>query len=248
MNHLFKCNLNRLDLALIAQFSEHHFAGVKCGLMDQYAVLFGEEDSLLLLDCRSMKHVAIPFPTSKCSIILVDTKVKHTLASSAYNKRRASCEEGFVILQKLIPGAGSLRDISIAQLLQHKDKLSEEVFTRCLFVTEEIARTQQAAQALRNGDLDTFGRLMFECHEGLRLKYEVSCPELDLLVDLAKQMGKQVIGSRLMGGGFGGCTVNLVRPGEVEAFKTLISTEYFATFRIEPEFYPVKLSAGTHLI
>ena len=248
VNHFFKCNLSRLELAQIAQFSEHNFAGVKCGLMDQYAVLFGEEDSLLLLDCRSMKHVPVPFPSAKCSIILVDTKVKHTLASSAYNKRRASCEEGVAVLKKLIPGTVSLRDVSAEQLLKHKDKLSAEVFIRCQYVTEEIARTQEAAQALNKGDLETFGSLMFLCHEGLSVKFEVSCPELDLLVDLAKQKPKQVIGSRLMGGGFGGCTVNLIRPGEEEAFETLISTEYFATFRITPEFYPVKLSQGTHLI
>ncbi len=248
LNHLLHANLSRLDLARIAQFSEHEFAGVKCGLMDQYAVLFGEPDSVLLLDCRAMTHEAIQFPASACSIMLVDTHVKHSLASTAYNDRRASCEAGVAILKRMFPGIQALRDVSTAQLEGCRDRLPSEVFKRCHFITEEIARTQQAARALKDGDLPTFGKLMFDSHKGLRDEYEVSCPELDLLVSLAEKNPEWVIGARLMGGGFGGCTINLIRPGREESFKKLISTEYFTSFRMTPEFYPVTLSQGTHLI
>ena len=215
--------------------------------MDQYAVLFGEKDALLLLDCRAMTHEAVPFPSSACSILLVDTKVKHALSSSAYNDRRAACEEGVAILSKVIPGIQSLRDVTTEQLEKHRNRLTPEVFTRCHFITGEIERTQLAANALKRTDLDAFGKYMFQSHEGLQVKYEVSCPELDFLVALARKNFRQVIGSRLMGGGFGGCTIYLIRPGEEESIRTLISTEYFTSFRITPEFYPVTLSQGTHL-
>ncbi len=248
LNHLHQAKFNRLDLARIAQFSEHVFAGVKCGLMDQYAVLFGEPHSVLLLDCRAMTHEAIHFPTSACSIMLVDTHVKHSLASTAYNERRASCETGVAMLSELLPGVRTLRDVSTTQLEGYQDRMPAEVFKRCHFITEEIARTQQAAQALKDGDLPTFGRLMFASHAGLRDEYEVSCPELDLLVRLAEKNPEWVIGARLMGGGFGGCTINLIRPGMEGAFKELISTEYFTSFRMTPQFYPITLSQGTHLI
>lgn len=248
LDHIHKANLSRLDLARIAQFSEHEFAGVKCGLMDQYAVLFGELDSVLLLDCRSMTHEAIQFPTSACSIMLVDTHVKHSLASTAYNDRRASCEAGIAILSGLFPGVQSLRDISTAQLEACQELLPTDVFSRCHFITEEIVRTQQAARALKGDDLPAFGQMMFASHVGLRDSYEVSCAELDLLVSVAEKNPECVIGARLMGGGFGGCTINLIRPGMEGAFKELISTEYFTSFRVAPEFYPVSLSLGTHLI
>ena len=248
LNHLHQANFNRLDLARISQFSEHEFAEVKCGLMDQYAVLFGESDSVLLLDCRAMTHEAIHFPTSACSIMLVDTHVKHSLASSAYNERRADCEEGVALLRKLLPGIKSLHDVSAAQLERCRDRLPAAIFKRCQFITQEIARTRHAAQALKDSDLTAFGQYMFESHAGLRDRYEVSCPELDLLVDLAAKRPDIVLGGRLMGGGFGGCTINLIWPDKEMEFKELIATDYFTSFRINPEFLPVKLSQGIHLI
>lgn len=248
INHLHQANLSLLDMARIAQFSEHEFAGVKCGLMDQYAVLFGEKESLLLLDCRTMTHETVAFSSSSCSILLVDTKVKHVLSSSAYNDRRSSCEESVSILQKSLPGIRALRDVSMQDLEQRRELLSPTVFARCKFVLEETTRTQRAAKALTKNDLRTFGSLMFQSHEGLRRDYEVSCPELDFLVDLAARNPKQVIGARLMGGGFGGCTINLVQSGEEESFRLLVSTEYFTFFRQMPEIYQVTISGGAHLI
>lgn len=246
LNELTKAKLHRLDLALIAQYAEHEFAHVKCGLMDQYASLFGEKSSLLLLDCRSNTHTVIKFPSQKGTLLLADTKVKHSLASSAYNARRAACEEGVLILRKEDPTIKSLRDVSLDQLVAAGDAMSREVFTRCRYIVEEIARTRQAAAALAGGDLDEVGRLMFRTHDGLRNLYDVSCAELDVLVDSAAAHPELVIGSRLMGGGFGGCTINLIRPGKEEAFEALVSTKYFASFKTTPEFYPVALAQGTH--
>jgi galactokinase len=246
LNELTKAKLPRLDLALIAQYAEHEFAHVKCGLMDQYASLFGKESSLLLLDCRSNTHTVVNFPSQRGTLLLADTKVKHSLASSAYNARRAACEEGVVILRKEDPTIKSLRDVSIDQLVAAGDAMSREVFTRCRYIVEEIARTRQAAAALEEDDLDEVGRLMFRTHDGLRNLFDVSCAELDVLVDAAAGHPELVIGSRLMGGGFGGCTINLVRPGKEESFKALVSTKYFASFNTTPEFYPVTLAQGTH--
>ncbi|MBL7846199.1 MAG: galactokinase [Cyclobacteriaceae bacterium] len=246
LNELFEAGLSKIELALIAQFSEHEFAGVKCGLMDQYASLFGERDSLLLLDCRSNTHEAVPFPSSQCTIILADTRVKHSLASSAYNDRRAACEEGAAKLATLFPAVTSLRDVTLDQLEKGKSLLRQEVFTRCHYIVTEMERTQQAAQALKSGDLARVGKLMFQTHEGLRSEYEVSCPELDVLASAAAKHPEWVIGARMMGGGFGGCTINLIRPGSEESFKALVSKEYFTSFRHAPEFHTVALAQGTH--
>jgi galactokinase len=248
VNELNGCGLKKLDLALIAQHAEHEFAGVKCGLMDQYASLFGERDSLLLLDCRSLTHEVIHFPSHLCSIVLADTRVKHSLASSAYNDRRAACEEGVSRLMTMYPAIESLRDVTINQLESARKLLSPEVFQRCQYVVMEMERTQRVASALRGGNLAEVGQLMFATHDGLSTEYEVSCAELDTLVTTAQRNPELVIGSRMMGGGFGGCSINLVRPGKTESFKTLISTEYFTSFRNTPEFYTVTLAGGTHRV
>lgn len=246
LNELFHCGLGKLDLALIAQYSEHEYAGVKCGLMDQYASLFGQPDSLLLLDCLSNTHEVVPFPSSQCAILLADTRVKHSLASSAYNDRRAACEEGVRKLQSLYPKVRNLRDVSLAELESGRSVLSGEVYQRCHYIVTEMERTRQAAEALRAGQLETLGQLMFATHEGLRMEFEVSCEELDVLVDSARKHPELVIGARMMGGGFGGCTINLVRPGATEALQALLTREYFASFRNAPEFYTMTLAEGTH--
>jgi len=246
LNELFRCGLSRLELALIAQHSEHAFAGVNCGLMDQYASLFGEPDRLLLLDCRSNTHEVVPFPSAECTIVLADTNVKHSLASSAYNNRRAACEEGLRQLQVHYSSVQSLRDVSLAQLEAVRAAMSPEVYRRCHFIVEEIGRTRQAATELRKGNLENVGQLMFAAHEGLRSEYEVSCPELDGLVSAARKHPELVVGARMMGGGFGGCTINLVKPGALASFQSLVSTEYFASFRNTPDFYVVSLAEGTH--
>jgi galactokinase len=248
LNTLYDAGLSKLDLALVAQHAEHRFAGVMCGLMDQYASLFGEADSLLLLDCRSNTHVAVPFPSSKCSILLIDTKVKHSLASSAYNDRRAACEEGVAQLKSLHPEVNSLRDVNRAMLDRSRELLRPEVYRRCGYVVDEMDRTRSVAEALKSADIERVGQLMFQTHVGLRDEYEVSCAELDALVEVAAEHPDLVIGARVMGGGFGGCTINLVRPGQEESYKALVSRKYFASFRIVPEFYSIALAQGTHLL
>lgn len=246
LNELFQCGLSRLDLALIAQYSEHEFAGVMCGLMDQYASLFGEADRLLLLDCRTNTHVAVPLSSEHCTILLADTRVKHSLASSAYNDRRASCEEGVRLLKTRFAEIESLRDVSLTKIEASKSLLPEEVYKRCHYIVAEMDRTQRAAKALKEGNLSAVGELMFATHEGLKSEFEVSCPELDVLAETARKHPELVIGARMMGGGFGGCTINLVKPGGIPDIQSLLTREYFASFRNAPEFYAMTLARGTH--
>jgi len=246
LNELFHAKATRLDLAKIAQYSEHEFAGLKCGIMDMYASLFGQEEGALLLDCRSNTHELLPVHLKNYSLLLIDTKVKHSLASSAYNDRRHSCEEGVRIIHKKYPQVRSLRDVSRMMLYEHQDLMGEDTFVKCLFIVEEIERTQKAGGLLKAGDLKGFGNLMYETHRGLSQAYEVSCEELDFLVALAEEEKDVVIGSRMMGGGFGGCTINLIATDRIGAFSEKIRANYFGTFKKEPDFYPVNIAEGVH--
>lgn len=247
LNEIFKSNLSRLDLARIGQQAEHEFAGVRCGIMDQYASLFGQKDSALLLDCRSLTHEYVPVNFRAVQILLIDTKVKHALASSAYNDRRAACEEGVAALHKRNPTINSLRDVSIDILGILQQLVSADVFTKCKFVVEEINRTQQAATYLKSNRVREFGKLMFETHWGLSKAYEVSCRESDFLVTLAEEVPEEVFGARQMGGGFGGCIIHLIRNEAVEKYSLKVREKYVATFKKEPDFYSVALSEGVHL-
>jgi galactokinase len=188
----------------------------------------------------------LPFQSKDYSLLLIDTKVKHSLASSAYNDRRASCEEGVYVLNKINPKIHSLRDVSKAILYEHQDKLGEDTFIKCQFVVEEIDRTQRAAQLLIGNDLKNFGKLMYETHWGLSKSYDVSCAELDFLVTMAEDEKNSILGSRMMGGGFGGCTLNLISNDRIDAFSEKVRAKYFGTFKKEPDFYPVNLSEGVH--
>ncbi len=248
INEIFDLDLGRLEIARIAQSSEHHFVGAHVGIMDQYASLFGKKDTVMLLDCRSLTHQYFPFSFPEYDILLVDTKIKHSLASSAYNDRRASCENGLAIIRKDKPKVQSLRDVSRVLLYEYQDKLGEDTFIKCLYVVEEIARTQQGATLLQAADLKGFGALMYETHWGLSKAYDVSCPELDMLVSIAEEDKNEIVGARMMGGGFGGCTINLVKKGQEQFFKEKVRQKYFATFKKEPDFYSVKLSDGVHAI
>jgi galactokinase len=248
LNQVFNLKLTRLELARIAQYAEHNFADVLCGIMDQYASLFGRKESALLLDCRSLEHEYIPFPFPQVDILLIDTKVKHALASTAYNARRAACEEGVSILQKSRPDIQSLRDVSLHDLESIRALVDEDVFVKCRFVVNEIERTQRAALLLKHRDLNRFGKLMFETHWGLSKEYQVSCAESDLLVELASEFQEEVIGARMMGGGFGGCTINLVKKDAVEKYSQKVREKYVVTFKKEPDFYSINLCEGVHLI
>ncbi|MEQ1587285.1 MAG: galactokinase [Cyclobacteriaceae bacterium] len=248
LNELFGCKLTRLELAHIAQRAEHEFAGVRCGIMDQYASLFGKRESALLLDCRSLEHEYLPFHFPEIEVLLIDTKVKHSLASSSYNDRRAACEEGVSLLQKKNSTVHSLRDVTEPDLETIRSLVSKAVFSKCQFVVREIKRTQQAANLLKANDLVDFGKLMFETHWGLSKEYEVSCIESDLLVEMAAEFPNDVLGARQMGGGFGGCIINLVRREAVEKYSLAVRKKYVVTFKKEPDFYSVNFSQGVHTI
>lgn len=246
INELLNFGLDRLQLAKIAQLAEHNFAGVKCGIMDQYASLFGKNESVILLDCRSLTHQYFPLELKDHTLLLVDSKVKHSLASSAYNKRRASCEATVQAIQQGHPEVQSLRHVTREMLENYKEKISVESYQRSSFIVGEIERTQRAAALLQKNDLNAFGACMYETHEGLSKVYEVSCDELDLLVDISRQQG--VTGSRMMGGGFGGCTINLIRTDNIEKFKEAVLNIYQNTFNVRPAFYQVSIQDGVHEI
>src|SRR5690606_13512087 len=210
LNVLFDLEIGRVDIAKIGQLAEHTYAGVKCGIMDQFASVMSKAGHVVKLDCRDLSFSYKPLELDDYAILLLNTNVKHSLASSAYNDRRASCEEGVRLVQQKFPEVKSLRDVTLEMLEAHVRPVDMEVYTKCRFVVEENERLHQACDALEHGDLETVGRQMFSAHEGLSKEYEVSCPELDFLVDYVKSF-PEVIGARMMGGGFGGCTINLVK-------------------------------------
>lgn len=245
INELFGFGFSRKELALLCQRAEHNFPGVMCGIMDQYANMFGKKDHVILLDTRSVEHQYFPLQLEGYEIILVNTKVHHSLASSEYNVRRKQCEEGLEILKKE-KGVTSFRDIKNADdLLPFKDMMGDKVYDRCKFVVEEILRTQAAAKLLQENKLGEFGNLMFETHEGLSKLYEVSCKELDFLVEQAKA-NENIIGARMMGGGFGGCTINIIKKDAVKDFLAGATAAYQKKFQIDPEVIDVKVGDGTH--
>ena len=245
LNELCNFQMSRKDLALLGQRAEHNYPGVMCGIMDQYANMMGKKNSVILLDCKNITHEYVPLDISGYQIVLINTKVHHSLASSQYNLRRKECEEGLEILKKGL-NIQSFRDIEDpADLIPFKRTMEQNVYKRCLFVVEEIYRTKKASVLLKNNDLTGFGQLMFETHEGLKNLYEVSCKELDFLVHKAKE-NKGVIGARLMGGGFGGCTINIVKDNEIDNFLSTSLAAYQKQFNIEAEHYEVKVVDGTN--
>jgi galactokinase len=247
LNEIYHLDLTRIELAKISQSSEKNFAGANVGIMDPFASLHGKKDSFLFLDCRSLAFDYAPFQSTEYELLLIDTKVKHSLASSAYNKRRQACEEGVACIQKQHPSVFSLRDVSKDLLFDYREDFNEDTFDKCSYVIDEIERTRQALNLLKVGDLVSLGALMFQTHWGLSRSYEVSCPELDLLVSFAEKKKEFFIGSRMMGGGFGGCTINLIKKESTIAITDEIKANYFATFKTEPNFYPVTLEEGVHL-
>lgn len=203
LNELFDCGLSRYDIAKTSQLAEHHFAGVMCGIMDQFASVFGQDQQLIKLDCQTLEHTYHPFSTGDYKFMLFNSKVSHELTSSEYNIRRQECEKGVEILQQGNPDIRSLRDVNMFLLMKVMEELPGKVFDRCKYVIEENKRVNQLTTALGQHDFNRVGQLMYETHEGLSREYEVSCEELDILVDLVKKE-KAVIGARMMGGGFGG--------------------------------------------
>jgi len=247
LNDLMELGLDTLTMARLAQRAEHEFVGVRCGIMDQYANLFGKEGHVLQLDCRSLEHRYYPFDNQQYRIVLCDTQVKHSLASSAYNKRREECETGVSLIRKIYPQVESLRDVSSRELASVADQLPRDVFKRCHYVIAENERVLQTCMALQDHDYRSVGEHMYASHNGLQKEYEVSCRELDVLVDYTRPL-QNVIGSRMMGGGFGGCTINIVLPAYLEEFREKIAAHYQETMGRELVLYEVSAEAGTERI
>lgn len=246
LNDMNNLNIDKFELAKIGQATEHNYCGVKCGIMDQFASVFGKAGSLIRLDCRSLEYKYFPFNPIGYKLVLLDSVVKHELASSAYNKRRQSCETAAAAIRVNHPEVEFLRDATMEMLLEVKNEISAEDFMRAEYVIGEVQRVLDVCDALEIGDYETVGAKMYETHHGMSKLYEVSCEELDFLNDTAKACG--VTGSRVMGGGFGGCTINLVKEDKCDAFVEKAFAAYKDKFGHEPKLYEVVISDGARKI
>lgn len=243
LNELFMLGLDRPALARLAQRAENQFVGMQCGIMDMFASLMGQEACALKLDCRDLSYETIPLRDENAAILLCDTGVRHQLADSAYNTRRAECEEGVRTLRRYYPEIRSLRDVSLEMLETEKKQLRELVYRRCKFVIEENQRVESASLLLQTNGLQGVGSLLYASHEGLRRAYEVSCPELDFLVDHTPD-SLSFYGARMMGGGFGGCTLNVLKKESVQDFSAYLSRKYRDKFNRELRCWEVKVAHG----
>ena len=247
LNELFELDMSKHTIIELSQRAEHNYVGTKCGIMDQYASVMSKKDHVILLDCKSVKHQYIPLKIKPYKILLLNTNVSHSLASSEYNKRREECEKGISIIQKKYHQVNSLRDVDEIMLAEFREALGETIYRRCNYIVEEKSRVLQAVEALKENRLKDFGTLMYATHEGLSKEYEVSCPELDFLVEFSKKY-EAIIGARMMGGGFGGCTINLIRESATEEFIEKASTAYFKKFSIKLEALEANPSGGTSIM
>lgn len=247
LDHIYDLRLDRMEMARIGQQAEHTYVGVQCGIMDQFASLLGKKDQLLKLDCRSLDYEYIPFNFPGYKIVLCNSMVDHSLASSQYNVRRQQCEEGVEILKKIMPGITTLRDVTSKELGSNQGLFPPVIYQRCTYVLAENSRVLKSCDLLKQGHLDAFGKLMYDSHMGLSKLYEVSCPELDYLVELTLNR-PEVIGARMMGGGFGGCTINIVKAEAIGEFSRFIEQEYEKRFSRTPDIHITSIETGTHLI
>ena len=249
LNDIFSLGFERSELAYIGQMTEHNYVGVRCGIMDQFASLFGESGKVIRLDCRSLEHEMIPFSPEKegYRVVLIDSMVKHSLASSEYNVRRAQCEAGVEVVAKHVESVASLRDVTMEMLDKYKSEMEPIVYRRCAYIINENQRLLDGCRELQNGDYISFGRKMFGSHDGLSKEYEVSCEELDFIVDIARDT-EGVLGARMMGGGFGGCVINLVRETALEAYLQDVKRKYAERFEVEPRVIEVVISNGARKI
>ncbi|MDQ3393420.1 MAG: galactokinase [Bacteroidota bacterium] len=246
LNSLYNLGVEKSKLIYFAQMAEHKFAGVACGIMDQFASLMGKEHHAIRLDCRSLDYSYFPIHLKDFQIILCDTHVKHSLANSEYNTRRIECESGVAAVKENHNEVKSLRDIDKSMLEEVKGNISGKVYDRCLFIIEENQRLLSGCKLLEAGNIAAFGEKMYGSHQGLSVLYEVSCPELDFLVEITKNLD-YVVGARMMGGGFGGCTINLVEKNKKEDFKEYLGKAYLEKFNIKASFYEANIVDGTSI-
>jgi len=232
--------------ALLGQKAENQYVGVNCGIMDQFASACGVENKLLILDCRSLEWKTLSLPKN-VSLVIADTTVRRKLTSGEYNKRRNACEEAVRLLKRVLPDIQSLKDVSVEKFNQLAYQLPDEVEKRARHVVEEISRSNQAEMLLEAGDIQSFGKLMNECHVSLRDLYEVSCPELNVMVNAAQSLDG-CYGARLTGAGFGGCTINLVNVAKVEEFTAQLSVIYESNTGLHPEIYICQAAPGAGLV
>ena len=242
LNYLFNLGIDKFELARIGQSTEHNYCGVKCGIMDQFASIFGKKGNLIRLDCKTMEYKYFPFNPVGYKLVLLDSVVKHELASSAYNRRRESCERATLAIRKNHPEVEFLRDAKREWLNEAKADINDEDYKRAEYVIGEVQRVLDVCDALERGDYETVGQKMYETHYGMSKLYEVSCEELDFLNEIAKECG--VTGSRVMGGGFGGCTINLVKEEKYDAFIEKAKASFKEKFGHEPKVYDVVISDG----
>ena len=242
LNAIFDFGFSTIELVKMSQLTEHEFVGLRCGIMDQFAVMFGKKDSVVRLDCRSLEYEYFPFDPQGYKLVLINSMVKHSLGNE-YNERRESCEKAVALMNREFGGVETLRDANYQMLETVKDGLTGDDYLRAKYVLDEKERVMAVCEALEAADYDTVGKKMYETHWGLSREYTVSCPELDFLVNTAQECG--VTGSRVMGGGFGGCTINLVRDTIYEKFVSRAKREYARKYGIVPEIYDVTIGDGS---
>lgn len=247
LNELFALGLDRTTLLKLSQRAENDFVGAKVGIMDMFASMMGKADHVIKLDCRSLEYTYAPLQMDGIRIVLCDSRVKHSLVTSEYNTRRAECEAGVRFLKTFYPDINSLRDVTMTMLDTHLKETEPLIYRRCAYVVQENQRLLDGVQALEAGDIHTFGQLMYGSHQGLSEWYQVSCPELDALVAIAREH-PGVLGARMMGGGFGGCTINLVREEALEDFTQLITKQYKAQTGKDTYLHVCKIQNGTNLV
>lgn len=243
-SELFDLNIDKRSITLLAQSAENKYVGVNCGIMDQFASVFSVENHAIKLDCRDLTYDLYDLDLKGYQFVLVDSMVKHSLASSEYNVRRAECEEGVAVLHASYGGVHSLRDASVDQLEHVKEDMKPNVYKRCKYMINEISRVTKAANAMKAHDLEELGKLLYETHHGLQHEFEISCEEIDFLVDFTRNY-ESVLGARMMGGGFGGCSINLVESSMVDQFVSEIQGAYNHKYGKTPSIYLVNTANGT---
>ncbi len=244
LNEIFSLGFSKLELVKLSQLVEHESIGVNCGIMDQFAVMFGKKNHVIQLDCKSLEYNLFPWNVEGYTLLLCNSGVKHSLASSEYNVRRRECEDGVTIVSRHAESIHSLRDISSEQLERYASEMQGKTYQRCRYILDENERVQQMGKALLNGDAKQVGTLLFAAHTGMSCEYEASCVEIDEMVNIARSCGG-VVGSRITGGGFGGCTITLVERDAVDSFTKQMTSQYYVKHNISPSFMEVVIGDGT---